>query len=1212
MYGDKLALSGNSQFVIIGARGGVGNENGRAEIYTYNAATWQQVDSDIIGEGQDDLFGQAVAINETGTVIAIGGSANDGGGADAGNVRTFTQACSPPAAPTGTVSQAFCSGATLAQVVASGTEVKWYNATVGGTLLPNTTILTNGTVYYASQTISDCESTDRLAVTVTLNTIAAPTGSTSQEFCNGATIANLVVTGTDIIWYDAATGGTALNSTDNLTNGTLYYASQTVGGCESTSLAVTATVNTTPAPTAKGQVFCNQATVANLVATGTNIKWYTAATGGIPLSESVELATNVALTFYASQTLNGCESTERTAVFAVVYLITAPTAEATQVLCSTSTIADLAATLMEGAEILWYAAATGGTALESTTPLVDGTTYYAEQLFSAFCPSTNRTAVSVELLPVPSAPVSDVTQPTCVLATGSISITTQQAGEAYSFNNGEAYQNGNSISGLTAGEYKVVIRSSDGCVSPATAVTINAQPTPTTPVVTITQPTCASNTGTVTVTIQNAGDTYSFDNGNNYQSSNAKSGLATGDYNVIIKSTEGCTSPVTLATVDAAPSIPNAPTGNTEQAFCSAATVAQLTATGTAIQWYATETGGTPLATTTALTNNTTYYASQTVGCESTSRLAVVTVNTITVPTGEATQTFCTSEATVAELTATAPETISWYTTPTGGTPLAFSQVLTKGTYYAGYSKNGCESARLAVVVDYAFFWNTISAGSSHTLGIERDGKLWAWGYNADGQLGDGTYTGRNSPVQIGSDKWTRISAGNFYTLGIKQDGTLWAWGFNADGQLGDGTNSYRNTPVQIGTGKWISVTAGYAHTLGIKQDGTLWAWGFNADGQLGDGTNTNRNTPVQIGTGKWISITTGDFHTLGIKQDSTLWAWGDNFYGQLGDGTNTNRNTPVQIGNDKWSSITCGSNHTLAIKQEGTLWAWGQNNTGPGQLGDGTNTNRNAPVQIGADKWISITTGYLHTLGIKQEGTLWAWGRNDFGQLGDGSYANRNTPAQIGSDKWTSITAGVGHTLGIKQEGTLWAWGRNNFGQLGDGTAIRKNTPVRLGVAPPVLPQPTLTVDFTNESEPLLTTSGGSEFVWHKNRNVIEGANESTYSVPSEGGEGLYTVATIGTGGCQSPLSNEIPIYITALDFEPEASIQLYPNPAQESLLVKVEAQVQLSVVSINGHVQNVSTEWLSNEQAHRVHIKDLISGMYILQIQQNGKRAQVKFIKQ
>ena len=188
----------------------------------------------------------------------------------------------------------------------------------------------------------------------------------------------------------------------------------------------------------------------------------------------------------------------------------------------------------------------------------------------------NSTAISttVNTQPAtPTAPVTAVTQPTCATATGTITVTVQNAGETYSFDNGTNFQTGNIKSGLVAGSYNVIIKSTGGCNSTATSTTVNTQPaTPTAPVTAVTQPTCATATGTITVTVQNAGETYSFDNGTNFQASNIKSGLVAGSYNVIIKSTGGCNSTAISTTVNAQPATPTAPVTAVTQPTCATAT----------------------------------------------------------------------------------------------------------------------------------------------------------------------------------------------------------------------------------------------------------------------------------------------------------------------------------------------------------------------------------------------------------------------------------------------------------------------------------------------------------------------------------------------------------------------------------------------------------------------------------------------------------------
>jgi hypothetical protein len=284
--------------------------------------------------------------------------------------------------------QSFCNSATVANLTATGTNLKWYAAQTGGSQLANPTALATGN-YFVSQTVNGCESA-RTVVAVTINIVGAPTAS-AQSFCNSATVANLVATGTGTIaWFNVATGGTALASTTALATGT-YFVQRTIGSCTSTRTSVAVTVGSAAAPTASAQSFCNSATIANLTATGTNLKWYAAQTGGSQLANPTALATG---NYFVSQTVNGCES-PRTAVSVTVNVVTAPTGNATQTFVQGATISNLVAT---GSSIVWFASLANATAntnpLVGTTPLVNNTTYYAMQTVNG-CRSSTPLAVTV-------------------------------------------------------------------------------------------------------------------------------------------------------------------------------------------------------------------------------------------------------------------------------------------------------------------------------------------------------------------------------------------------------------------------------------------------------------------------------------------------------------------------------------------------------------------------------------------------------------------------------------------------------------------------------------------------------------------------------------------------------------------------------------------------------------------------------------------------
>jgi len=278
--------------------------------------------------------------------------------------------------------------------------------------------------------------------------------------------------------------------------------------------------------------------------------------------------------------------------------------------------------------------------------------------------------------------------------------------------------------------------------------------------------------------------------------------------------------------------------------------------------------------------------------------------------------------------------------------------------------------------------WAAVSVGYGYTVALKSDGSLWSWGGNRKYQLGYDTrrheydINDQPSPRRVGADSnWVAVSAGNEHTAALKKDGSLWTWGYNGNGQLGYdtrdkyGSNHDQPTPRRVGvdTG-WAAASVGNSHTVALKSDGSLWAWGSNWIGELGYdtggkyGSNHDQPTPRRVGadTG-WAAVSTGSRHTVALKKDGSLWAWGDNSQGQFGDGTKKNSSVPVRVGTESgWTAVSTGFGHTVALKSDGSLWAWGTNNVG--RLGNGIEGNSDTPVCMGADSdWAAVSDAASH-----------------------------------------------------------------------------------------------------------------------------------------------------------------------------------------------------------------------------------------------------------
>ncbi len=340
----------------------------------------------------------------------------------------------------------------------------------------------------------------------------------------------------------------------------------------------------------------------------------------------------------------------------------------------------------------------------------------------------------------------------------------------------------------------------------------------------------------------------------------------------------------------------------------------------------------------------------------------------------------------------------------------------------------------------------TIDGGSRHTVVATPDGKVWTWGSNTNGQLGEASAPNRTTPeaVPLITDA-VAVSAGYLHTLVLRADGTVLAWGYNGYGQLGDGTTVQRNDPVPVsGLTGVVAIAAGQFHSVALTSSGQIYAWGRNHAGQVGDGTTTTATLPVLVtALSGMTAISAGDGHTLAVKNDGTAWAWGLNGNGQLGDASTTQRTSPVQMsGVTSAASVAAGGSHSLILRTDGTLRATGANVAG--YLGDGTTTQRTSAVVVSTLSNVTrIDAGIASSYALKSDGTVWAWGSNVGGRLGDGTTNYRVTPTQTSVLTGISLLgAGEDFGIAVTSTGVVYTWGTNSYGTLGDGTSISRSTP--------------------------------------------------------------------------------------------------------------------------------------------------------------------------
>jgi len=295
----------------------------------------------------------------------------------------------------------------------------------------------------------------------------------------------------------------------------------------------------------------------------------------------------------------------------------------------------------------------------------------------------------------------------------------------------------------------------------------------------------------------------------------------------------------------------------------------------------------------------------------------------------------------------------------------------------------------------------SVATGREHLLAVTQDNRLFAWGHNLGGVIGDSSIPIANYVFSWGREPREGINAPTaFYPIRIMDDVkyvhvSIFAPFFVSDrGSLQD---------------RWVTSNR-HDTSFAITLNGDLFAWGGNNFGQIGDGTTDSRNYPFLVMDNVAYLTSSSAGSVFAITHTGDLYAWGNNTVGEP-------QLTPVRVMQNV-AHVSASGTHTLAITQNGDLWAWGTNESG--QLGNNTTQDESAPIFVKSDV-ISATAGLRTSFAITSDDTLWGFGASEL--VNSTARGGQLYPRPI-MENVAFVSVTYTHTAAITNDGNLWRLG--------------------------------------------------------------------------------------------------------------------------------------------------------------------------------------------